>query len=138
MKMPALALLTLAASFAVPGALAQGVVLKAHVPFSFTVGTTYLPSGEYIISTPLSGVVRIENTENHRVATVSTSRAYHESDRGNKLVFERYGAVYFLHRILCPMTTQMNVDLPRGKLEKRARSREAMFETGEQVLVAAR
>ncbi len=136
--MQALALFTFAASLAVPGASAQGVVLKANVPFAFTLGETHLPSGEYLISSPFAGVIRVQNQETPSEVSVATSKGFSDAGGKNSLVFERYGSQYFLHRILCSTTARMNVDIPAWKPEKKARSREAKLKTGEQIMVAAR
>jgi hypothetical protein len=46
-RINALAMLTLAAFLAVPGARAQKVELTARIPFQFTVSKTTLPAGTY-------------------------------------------------------------------------------------------
>ncbi|HEY1985520.1 MAG TPA: hypothetical protein VGG85_08925 [Terracidiphilus sp.] len=134
---PAVALLVLAAVSAVPGALAQEHTLKANIPFNFTVGETSLPAGEYRLSAPAAGLVRIHSEDGLLTATVATVKGFNETKGSSKLVFDRYGSQYFLHRILCPTAGRMNVEIPAWKLEKRARSREAKLESGKQVLVAA-
>jgi hypothetical protein len=71
---PALAVFVLSALIAIPGAMAQGVVLKADIPFAFTVDDTAMPAGEYTVSSPLSGVLQIQNTDKHVTASVTTAR----------------------------------------------------------------
>lgn len=134
----AIALSTLATLGASTGALAQDRALVANVPFNFTVGETPMPAGEYIISAPDSGVVKIESRDKQVAASVTTLPGHQDVKGGPKLVFNHYGNQYFLHRVLCAQNTRMNIDIPSWKQEKRARSREAKLETGEQVLVAAR
>lgn len=135
---PTLALLTLMVLIALPGAMAQGVALKADIPFAFTVGDTPLPAGEYTVSAPVAGLIRIANEQTGDAATVSISHGNHDSGRDSKLLFNRYGDRYFLHRIFCPTTNAMNVDIPVWSREKKARSLEARLDTGEQILVAAK
>lgn len=135
---PTLALLTLLVLVALPGALAQGVALKADIPFAFTVGDTPLPAGEYIVSSPVSGLIRIANNKTRDAATVSISHGNHDSGRDNRLLFNRYGDRYFLHRIFCPAANAMNVDIPVWSREKKARSLEAKLSQSEQILVAAK
>jgi hypothetical protein len=126
-RINALAMLTLAASLAVPGARAQKVELKASIPFQFTVAKTTLPAGSYLISSPWAGMIRIENVDKNLGAGVTTTHEFQGPRGGDKLVFHKYGEQYFLHAVLCSETAQMNVDLPTGNPEKRARTREAKF-----------
>jgi hypothetical protein len=135
---PTLALLTLVVLIALPGAMAQGVALKADIPFAFTVGDTPLPAGEYTISSPLSGVVRISNDRTRDTATVGTSHGNHDAGHSPKLQFNRYGDRFFLHRIYCSSAVAMNVDIAVWSREKKARSMEARLNQSEQILVAAR
>jgi len=37
-------------------------------------------------------------------------------------LFDKYGNQYFLHRVLCPTVTSLNLDVPQGNAEKQARS----------------
>jgi hypothetical protein len=137
---PALAVFILSALVAIPGAMSQAVVLKADIPFAFTVGDTAMPAGEYTISSRLSGVLQVQNTDKHVTASVTTAPGYHDAGRSNKLEFARYGDQYFLHRIFCPATTSMNVQIPVWKAEKHARerAREAKLDRGEKTLVAVK
>ena len=138
-RIPTLPLLILAALSAIPAAQAQSVVLKADVPFGFSVGDTAMPAGEYSISAPYSGVLRIANDTKNIAATVASLHGYVDPGKGSKLVFQKYGNRYFLHRVLCPTTTSMNVDIPTWNAEKIARrTREAKLDQGETILIAAR
>lgn len=135
---PAIALLALAAAIVTPSSQAQGTALKANVPFDFVVGDNTMPAGEYTITTPLSGVIRMVSADGHNVGSVVVLHGSDEARRGSKLVFLRYGDDYFLHQILCSNSAQMNVNIAAWKLEKRAQTREAKLQTGNRVLVAAR
>ena len=135
---PTLALLALAVLVALPGAMAQGVALKADIPFAFTVGDQPLPAGEYTISSPLSGVLRVSNDQTHDAATITTSHGNHDAGTNSKLLFNRYGNRYFLHRVFCPATSAMNVDIAVWSREKKAKTLEGKLNQSEQILVAAR
>jgi hypothetical protein len=69
-----------------------------------------------------------------------STHSYNESDSGSKLVFDKYGDQYFLHRVLCPSITSLNLDVPQGAAARKARSRflEAKLYKGEEILVAAK
>lgn len=136
-RISALALFSLAASLAVSSAVAQGIALKAQIPFAFTVGNTSMPAGAYTVSSPSSGLVRLQG-QHGEYAEITSTRSYHEPDKGHStLVFDRLGEQYFLHRILCPTRAQMNVDIPKSKAERNAQERQALLNTGEPVLVMA-
>ena len=139
-RIQAIALLAIASLSATTGILAQERAITANVPFDFTVGEKLLPAGEYIISSPASGVVQIQSANHELVADVIASQSYHQADAGTQLVFNRYGSEYFLHRILDPSTSSLNMDLGSSKGEKRARMRqeEARLPSTEPILVAAR
>ncbi len=139
-RIHAIALLAIATISATTGVLAQERAVKANVPFNFSVGEEMLPAGEYILSSPASGVVKIQSANRQFVAEVSASPSYRETDAGIQLVFDRYGSEYFLHRILDPSTSSLNLDLGSSKSEKRARARqqEAKLPSAEPILIAAR
>ena len=138
-RIPTLSLFILAALSAIPAARAQGVVLKADVPFGFSVGDTAMPAGEYMISSPSSDVIRIASVGKNISATVSSLHGFNDAGQGSKLVFQKYGDHYFLHRVLCSRATSLNVDIPTWNAEKIARrNREAKLDRGETILVAAR
>jgi hypothetical protein len=139
-KTQAIALLAIASLSATTGILAQERVVAANVPFNFTVGEKLLPAGEYVISSPTSGIVQVRSANHEFVAQVIASHSNHEADAGTQLVFDRYGSEYFLHRILDPSTSRLNLDLGSSKSERKARARqqEAKLPSAEPVLIAGR
>ena len=140
-RIPTLATFALAASFAIslaaPGACAQGVELKVRIPFQFNVAETTMPAGTYLVSSPLSGVIRITNVDKNVTAAVTTTHDFRDPKGEDELVFNKYGELYFLHTIICAQTARMNVDLSTWKSEKRARAQEAKLDQFQQVMVAA-
>lgn len=134
----AIALLTVALLSATDGVLAQQRAVMANVPFSFTVGTNVLPAGKYTISSRSSGVVQIKSTDGQISTRLVAVKSYHESAGGTELIFNRYGDRYFLHRVLCPSTSRLNLDFPSSKSEQKLRKREAKLQGDEQLLIAAR
>jgi hypothetical protein len=89
---PALAVFVLSAVIAIPGAMAQAVVLKADIPFAFTVGDTAMPAGEYTVSSPCPVCFRSRTPIKHVTTSVTTARGYHDAGRSSELEFARYGA----------------------------------------------
>jgi hypothetical protein len=139
-RISALALFTIASMATCTGAIAQQPAIKANIPFDFTVGETWMPAGEYTISSPTREVIQVRSADLAKIATIVSIASSHESGSGSQLVFDKYGDQYFLHRVLCPTVTSLNLDLPPGKAEKQVRSRslEAKLHHGEQTLVAAK
>ena len=136
-RITAITLFTLATLGAATGALAQRA-LKVTVPFDFTVGNALLPAGQYTIHSSTPGVIMVQSTDRKYNTSIVTTHGNGESSDGSKIVFDVYGHQYFLHRILCPTSLAMNVDVPTSKLEKKVRSREAMLARGEQTLLASK
>jgi hypothetical protein len=139
-RISAIGLLTIASLATCIGAIAQQPALKANIPFGFTIGDTWMPAGEYTISSPLRQVVQVRSADLAKIATIVSSQSFNESSSGSKLVFDKYGDQYFLRHVLCPSIASLNLDVPQGKAEKRARSRslEAKLHNGEETMVAAK
>lgn len=134
-RIAALALLTIAYLSTSAGANAQAYGLKAKIPFDFTVGNTWLPAGEYRISSPLRAAIQLRSADNASFATVLSSRKSSEERPGNVLVFHKYGNRYFLDKILCSSNSALNLEMPPGKAEK---EEVANSRTGQEVLIAAK
>jgi hypothetical protein len=139
-RISAIGLLTIASLATCIGAIAQQPALKANIPFGFTIGDTWMPAGEYTISSPLRQVVQVRSADLAKIATIVSSQSFNESSSGSKLVFDKYDDQYFLRHVLCPSIASLNLDVPQGKAEKRARSRslEAKLHNGEETMVAAK
>jgi hypothetical protein len=139
-RISAIGLLTIASLATCTGAIAQQPALKANIPFDFTVGNTWMPAGEYTISSPLRQVLQLRSADLAKTATIVSSQGFQESGSGSELVFDKYGDQYFLHRVLCPTVSSLNLDVPPSKSEKQARSRslEAKVHHGEETMVAAK
>ena len=138
-RISAIALLAIASVASCTGAIAQQPGLIAHIPFDFTVGNTWMPAGDYTISSPTHFLLELKSSSN--VALVASSQSYDESNSGSKLVFDRYSDQYFLHEVLCPNFASMNLQIPASKAEKRVRERAIEAKgpvRGDQIMVAAR
>jgi hypothetical protein len=139
-RISAIGLLTIASLASCAGAIAQQPALKAKIPFGFTVGDTWMPAGEYTISSPLQHVIQVRSTDFANIATVISLQSSDKSSSESKLVFNKYGDQYFLRHVLCPYTSSLNLDVPQGKAEKRVRARalEAKLHNREETMVAAK
>src|SRR5215469_9306084 len=136
-RMCAVALFVVSCVFAAKGVPAQERVLRANIPFDFNVGNTWMPAGEYLVSSPDRQEILVKNVANGSMAEVVSLTSFQTSDSRSKLVFDRYGGAYFLHRSLCPGNQAMNVDIPQSKAEKKIRTLEARAPNKGETLVAA-
>ena len=106
-----------ASSLAAAGNLsAQEHMVKANIPFDFTVNNNVLPAGTYTISSLSPSAVQVRNVNGH-VAELSLVQNDDKRSATPVLVFQRYGNQYFLHEILA--ANAMNVTVPRSKREQR-------------------
>ena len=69
----------LLASFAVVGTVsAQDHTIKANIPSTFTVGNTWMPAGEYRISSPFREVVEVRSADlTSSGAEIVSSESHH-------------------------------------------------------------
>jgi hypothetical protein len=122
-----------ASSLAAAGNLsAQDHMVKANIPFDFTVSDKVLPAGTYTISSLSPNAIQVRNANGH-VAELSIVRDDDKRSTTPVLVFQRYGNQYFLHEILA--ANAMNVTVPRSKREQR-RQQEAKLQESNQTLIA--
>lgn len=122
-----------ASSLAAAGNLsAQEHMVKANIPFAFTVNNKVLPAGTYTISSLSPNAVQVRNVNGH-IAELSLVQSDEKRSTTPMLVFQRYGNQYFLHEILA--ANAMNVAVPRSKREQR-RQQEAKLQESNQTLIA--
>ena len=132
--------LFLATTFATASfAPAQDRVTKATVPFSFTVGDTNLPAGNYRLSSDSDSnqLVKISNWEKKVHLMTLGLPDSHNVRTGDVLVFHEYGGQYFLTDIRCA-SASMNYHFYPTKAEKRAKAQaeEAKLVPSDPVLIA--
>ena len=117
------ALLAFASLFGALPAFSSNPAVRADIPFNFTVGRSLLPSGSYIISRDLWGVVRIQSMDQSRASTSVTTIGDAHSDSGDKLIFRKYGDQYFLGKV---STSAFSAHVPTSKMEKTIQSQDAV------------
>ena len=122
-----------ASSLAAAGNLsAQDHMVKANIPFDFTVNNNVLPAGTYTISSLSPSAVQVRNVNGH-VAEMSLVQNDDKRSKTPVLVFQRYGNQYFLHEILA--ANALNVAVAPSKREQR-RLQEAKLQESNQTLIA--
>lgn len=82
---------------------AQGQVLKAHIPFEFTVGKKTLPAGEYLVKLPETAGAQVVSFTKADGEGYGMTLTNHVSSKGaevqNGLVFVKSGDRYFLYQV---------------------------------------
>jgi hypothetical protein len=139
MKNIAAIALFIAASFVASSAPAQDHMVKATVPFNFTVGERTLPPGTYTLGTPsdAADLLAIRNRD-QKVNILSMGMPNQDNGgRDNTLVFHKYGNQYYLSEIRSHAAS-IDLRFPMSKAEKRARAHveEAGLFVNDPVLIA--
>ena len=136
-RITAIALLAIA-NFAMAGtSFAQSKMVKANIPFDFTVGKQLLPAGTYTIKAESSGLIAVKNHDKPLTVLTLTVQDGSRSPKGGKLIFHKYGDQYFLSEILCD-SAEMDVAVSPSKAEKRVQLQQAMVQPSSEVFIAAR
>lgn len=105
---------TLASLITASSANGQDHRVRATIPFDFTVGSKHLPAGTYTITS--QDLVSVVIKSGKEYATVlSDTRADDAHTNYGKLIFNKYGDQYVLHKILCSYAN-MNLELPISKI----------------------
>jgi hypothetical protein len=83
------------------------ISVRANVPFSFKVGETTLPSGDYAFrldAAELPNVLSVRSQSGHGGALIMTLKVDTPEDQGDrpKLVFNKDGGEYVLAQVLDP------------------------------------
>ena len=133
-RITTIALFTVSSILGAGIASAQTYAVQATMPFNFTVGNKVLPAGTYKIVPVGDDVVEIQS-QDKQVWTLSPTLPNSTlPENGGKLVFDKFGDQYFLREVLGG--SDLNVDLPSSKSEKRARTQETTVDNQTHALVA--
>lgn len=112
--------------------------MKFDVPFGFVAGQATLPAGEYQLSRnePVQGAVRLVSSKGSSAAICLTHGIQSSRPSGTaKLIFNRYGNLYFLSQVWSQGDDRGQV-LPPSKAEREiARS---FSKPGKEILTASR
>ncbi len=92
------ALLTTFFLLSIDTAQAQSNRMKATIPFAFYGGVGMLPAGDYDVENLGNGVTKLFNRDTHAVVVFHTIGVRNRTGEpiNAKLIFNRYGAGYFL------------------------------------------
>jgi hypothetical protein len=92
--------------------------MKVNIPFDFRVGSQSLPAGEYTVVPKSPTMVVIQSKEHHQsAAALSNAVQANQSPANGKLIFNRYGALYFLSQIWTP-GEEVGRKLPKSGVEQ--------------------
>ena len=132
-----LAILTLSLSIIIPSLSVQTIV-KATVPFPFTVGQKEMPAGDYVISSVSDSAIAIMNrNKGTSVITLFRSEQPSSNDGTAKLVFHRHGEQYFLSQVARGFGGNV-IQLPTSNQESEAQIQNARQASPNDVVVAAK
>lgn len=97
----------------------QGLELRFHVPFAFTVESTTFPAGEYKVTEPAHMILELRNVKDKAAAFqhVQPARSRKEAVGRVRLLFHQYGNEYFLATV-SDGTSSSTYDCPESKAEK--------------------
>jgi hypothetical protein len=108
-------------SMAAADAQKSRIAIVGKIPFAFQAGDSRLPAGKYIVKNAVvsaSSVITIYNVESRSEVMVLTHPAAGDTrNMQPRLVFNKYGSVYFLSRILSP-ADGIGQELKKGMHEK--------------------
>jgi hypothetical protein len=118
-RIVAIALFSIAILLTAGSASAQGAVLKADIPFNFSVSDTFLPAGSYAIGFDQAhpNVLLIEDRTKSVKARAYVERGLIGRGALHTLTFHRYGGQYFLSEIHLNSVSE-GVLLPETKIER--------------------
>ena len=116
-------------------ALAQAHVVRANIPFDFTLNNRVLPAGTYSISKGMENLVTVRN-EASRATVMTSSYGNGKLAASPVLVFHKLGGSYFLAEVIGTPWSAMNVALPRSKQEVQVLRQEASMRKIGEVQIA--
>ena len=123
------------AGLCLAGPLFAQQAVQATVPFSFYVGNSQMmPSGTYRITPCASNAVVVRNCNEGVAAMHLTQPTDKQSKDQGKLVFHKYGDMYFLSEVSGP-SLSTGLVLPMGKNEKKVQEEKATVTTFETITV---
>ncbi len=135
-RITALAIFSAATALAAGNLFAQAHAVQATMPFEFTVGNKLLPSGTYTIIPVRDDVIEIQNSDKKVFILSPTSPDSRQLPNGAALIFDKYQNRYFLREVLAG-SFALNVELPKPKSEKKARTQETMALNQSQISIPA-
>jgi len=81
---------------------AQGVNLRANIPFDFVAGNQNLPAGEYVVQPTLAGtgILTIRSSDGSKSASsITYACGGGNASSKTELIFHRVGRMYFLSQV---------------------------------------
>ena len=139
MKRLMLSLVAAATVFAGGSLFAQEAVVEAKVPFDFVVANSSLPAGTYRIgacsAATGSHVTMVRNCDTGQAAFAqSIPESAQISEYPGKLIFHKYGDLYFLKEVHGPWAGT-NVSVRESSRESAARLEYATVSTWEEITI---
>jgi len=101
---------------------AQGVHLRANIPFDFVAGNQNLPAGEYVVqpTAASSGILIIRSLDGNKAASsVTYACGGGNPSEKTELVFHKVGRMYFLSQVQIEGHSEGR-QLPKSRTEAEA------------------
>ena len=120
----ALCLLTVGGGVVANAQIDNGIAIKVNIPFTFVVGDTTLPAGNYEIKGlegDTANVVELRSVNGHPSVVFDTENVETRDDKvasKGELVFDKIGDNYFLRQVWEPGSTTGS-ELSKSRIEKR-------------------
>jgi len=115
---------------------AQGVTLRANIPFAFAVGNQALPAGQYVIAPKVgnSAILIVRSSDGNRAASAITySFGGGNPSEKTELVFHNVGKQYVLSQIQVEGYSE-----GRQLLSSRAEEEVALDQKADNVVIVAK
>jgi hypothetical protein len=112
-------------------AYAQNSIVKAHVPFAFTVSSSTLSAGDYTFTQISQNTWTIRNDDSRQaVAMVAAANGTNQDANPATLVFKEYGDTYFLSEVRClGQTSALGASKAQRTLERETARNGSQFES---------
>lgn len=101
---------------------AQGVNLRANIPFDFVAGNQNLPAGEYVVQPGVTsgGILTIRSSDGNKAASsITYACGGGNSPEKTELIFHRVGRMYFLSQVQVEGHSEGR-QLPKSRTESEA------------------
>ena len=106
--------------FATAAVNAQGLNVRADIPFNFVVANQALPAGQYVVRPTTAGMLIIQSSDGSKAASSITYACGGGSpSKLSELVFHRVGNQYFLSQVQIEGYAQGR-QLPKNRTEAEA------------------
>ena len=77
----------------------QQLLFRVEVPFEFSAGGVHFPAGQYLAFHVTSKMIQLTRVDGRTSAYIAMNAPIMGGDTGNRIIFNKYGASYFLAQV---------------------------------------